>query len=207
MTNRGATAADVPVVVVVGRRGLGKSRWIRRYVEPVQRLFCVDSMGEYPGADVWNAADLVDWHTRGGPRARRWRVRLRDADVGRIDDALAACWDWGPCVVVVDEAQRFKGSGPKDCTPGLRGLLDVGRHRGVAVVGAARRAHELPVNLRANASRWVAFATSEAADLSLMRRAMPWAYDAVCSLRGHDYVDVDMMNGTARVHRFPHLYR
>jgi len=197
----GASASDVPLICVVGRRGLGKSEWTRRHIRGCARLLAVDSLGEYDGADVWRLEELLAWHRRGGPGSRRWRLRLRMGSVDDLDAALAAALDWGPCTVVVEEAHRFKFRGA-DCTPGLEGLVAVGRHRGVAIIACARRPHELPVDVRANASRWVCFNTTARADLAALRHAVPDAAKLVPRLRGHDYIDHDVGTGRSTIHRF-----
>lgn len=76
----------------------------------------------------------------------------------------------GNVTVFWDEADRFLA--PAVRPPEAMVLINSGRHYGVGIVAASRRAARVPRDLSANASRIIVFRTTEPADLQWLREAV-----------------------------------
>jgi hypothetical protein len=128
---------DNEIVCVFGRKGSGKTTWVRRAIAGQRRVLVLDSLGtDYGGGCVVTThTDLVgyidrvkrgDFCTICRPRSE-W-VAQTVLSVGR---RLHDCW------IVVDEADRY-------CRPGhinldLKWIVEYGRHRSLSLIAVSRR--------------------------------------------------------------------
>lgn len=136
-------------VAVVGRKGSGKSEFLRTYVKswPYDALV-VDPTKDFdpdhrftrpwPGGKSWPGPDEDDEH-----RHRRFRVtpnRLRPGHREEIDELILACHQHPePTLEVIDEA-RYLISSDQKVLPGTDVVLNEGRHGPTFVMVANPRA-------------------------------------------------------------------
>lgn len=192
---------QAPVIVVGGPRGRGKSEWIRKYTAECPRVVYMDPVADYPDPERVAVFDVAPslahvhrWARNGRMRDARWQLSCRFDDTAQQDAIMASAYRWGPCVVVVEEAWRFRRGGVGDCTPGLARLLYQGRHEGITVICSAQRPSGLPRAASANASFCIVFATHEPADVKFWRDTLGHAEaaDQVPRLTGHERIEFDM---------------
>lgn len=130
------------VLVVVGRKGEGKSFLVRGFLNRLARSIVIDTQGEYGGVvihDPWSLAAYIN--ERGaGP----FRIAYRDKGLGEsvsqieVFKMLQSCRNvW----LAIEEASKWIG--PNQNERAVNWFFDYGRHNGISVVCVARRAYQL----------------------------------------------------------------
>lgn len=153
----------MPVGVIVGRRGSGKSTLAKAIIPAFSRVLIVDPNHEYEGK-IFDSLGALYTDLRGGGRFRAiYRPPLGVAgkeELDAVDCVAQIAWSVGRCLLVIDEADRYTRMG-KDTLPFIHALIHQGRHRGVGLLGIARRPEGLPKDLIGNARYLYAFHLSE----------------------------------------------
>lgn len=176
--------------VVAGKKGSGKTTWLRRAYAKERRLIVVDPLGEHAVGGV----------AKGRREALLRVVALGRADPGELcrvslrvthrdaDEVLRACFALQPggrvgadpereWCIVVDEADMV--SAPGDKMTGMDILVNYGRHIYSKLYLATRRPHRLSRDATANADVFVLFRTHEPRDVK-------WVQDALGPARAEE---------------------
>lgn len=159
------------ISVVLGRRGSGKTTWIRTRLRTLSRVLVFDTLAEY-GSDTEASPDLpsfLDAVERSQGRYFRISfVPYREDPEAALDIFLRAAWIVGDLTVVIDEVDAV--SSPVSVPWELQKLIRYGRHRRLSVIVASRRAAEVPRLITSQADEVVSFNQSEPTDLEYLRR-------------------------------------
>jgi len=162
--------------VVLGRGGSGKTSLVCFHLSKLRRPVCIfdtNTEAAYLRGGhlvVASARDLVAALLAGATR-----LAFRPAfDPGAGDYQAArvaafelmneAAWHRGGITLVWEEADKVTSAA--HLPPFAGAIVDQGRHRGIAVIAVARRPAKVPRDLTANASRIIAFRSTEARDLA-----------------------------------------
>ena len=180
-----AAQGQVPLVVVIGKRGTGKTRWMRdyisRHVTQTDFLVC-DPEAQYRAEDFHGRATNVSasrfqWVKRTAPG---WVYLFRDAD-GETVARIAL--HMGHCAVVLDEADADYGKQGHwiDKESALWKLVNRGRQHFVGAYVLFRRPVDVSRTSTANASAAVICYVQEQRDLQWIEEN--WGKDAATLVR------------------------
>lgn len=149
------------VLLVVGKKGSGKTNLVREFLNEQDRYIAVDVMGEFGGVVIEEPHSLVAWLNRNRQLAR-WRLSYRDrgfsdvppADVFKALQSLRDCW------LALDEASLWR------FVPQAEWFFAFGRHNNISVAATVQRAHQIGPVMRSQVDVIVSFRQSEPRDLA-----------------------------------------
>ena len=156
------------VRLFLGKGGSGKSTLARHQLRQFSRFVIVDHNGETDyaamGDVVQDAHDLVSRLQAAGQRPCRlvWRGMVTMGSEAAFAWINRAAWAAGGIVVLWEEVDRYMTAGRMP--PEAHQLAHQGRHRGVRIFACARRPHNISRDLSCNATRVMAFRTTEPRD-------------------------------------------
>ena len=165
--------------VVLGRGGSGKSHLVKHWLGAIKgRVVIFDAAAE---DDYARGAVLVEDRDRlidlliAGERRLCWRGLFG----GAFEAVNEIAWAAGDLTLVWEEVDQFGDAGR--LPPWAFKIANQGRHRDIRVIACSRRPARVSRDLTANASRIVAFGTTEPRDLAYLRDYMG---EAAEKLRG-----------------------
>ena len=163
------------ISVVLGRRGMGKTFYVKSKIMQWDRILIFDTMSEYSNTyfdQVYGQRGFVDyWRRRRG--AARFRLIFRDAgQIAPIFDALCQwVYEVGNMAFVVEELSFFAGA--SFAPEPLATIIRCGRHRNIDLIATAQRAADVPKVLIALANQAVIFNQSEPNSLDYLSKWIP----------------------------------
>ena len=172
------------IVVIVGKKGSGKSTRARQLLETRPRRVVIDAMWEHTdGVIVKTFADLAAYVR--DKRHARYSVILRALDPMHVLDAIALATATAPdgstgdpneaplpgAWYLLDEIDRW--ATPTSVPPPIFNLANYGRHFGVSMIVTARRAQRVPLDFRFNADRILIGRVEEPNDLDYLSDRVP----------------------------------
>lgn len=182
------------VTLVFGRKGQGKSYWIKRQLDAMKRhapLIVWDPNREYHGPSGSDPLRVVDF--TGTWRAFLERQRASDGYLGRVviqddyrafDGFCTFVLNCGGLTCVLDELHNFVT--PTKYPQAFKLLFYIGRHRRIDVFAASWRPFGLPPFLRGCADEIRAFQTTEPIDLEWYAKSCTESFSAqLPKLRKH----------------------
>lgn len=191
----------------LGKSGQGKSTLARFQAAQAPRVVIHDPNGEEAWAGgavvVYDRAALV-----AQMRAPRFRICWRGSIGASTPEERVDAFEWanrvtlarGDTLAVWDEVDMFTTHGR--LPPHAYRMVNAGRHVGLRVFACARRPYRLPMDLRANAGRIMAFRMEEPSDLAWMRAKM--GADAAALPGLAQYVALDWTDsGTVKQRKSP----
>lgn len=161
--------AGASVVLILGRRGRGKTTFI------IDEILPVVTRGGLP-VIAW------DWTGELVPFGREIAGRLPAGNLrpglyvltGMRDPESVFAWilDHAPAIVICDELDMFAPAGGQwRGVPSLRRILHLGRHVGVSLIASARRPANLHKDVLALTDVCVCFQVTEPNDLRYLARS------------------------------------
>lgn len=149
---------DPEIIIVLGRRGMGKSTWTKRYCQGLTRVAVWDPKRsyrvEYPG-------DLAEWFAA-HEESPAFRVGgFYDEDQETIGSIAYACQR----TTLILEECAFVFNPNKPFPEWARECVYLGRERGVSVVAVAQRPRSVHIALRSQATRIICFNQHETNDV------------------------------------------
>lgn len=136
-------------VLVIGKKGSGKSRAIKQGLALVPQWMAWDLRGEYAdptigvaGTRLWTDFNAFLAHVRNGGAIAREAFAC---PVEQFPDWCKFVFRTGNLLVVIEELSRYCGSGKP--IPPLLDLLDRSRHAGIDLIAAAPDLAEIPKGL------------------------------------------------------------
>lgn len=149
-------------IVVFGKKGFGKTTWIRRYLyenpEPVYLIY--DHFNEYDDGQIFGSIDeFTIWPDFNFDKNKKFIFR------GEIpfDDFFGLAYDLQNCVAVFDEIDL--ACSPHNTEPNLYKILNYGRHKQVGIISASRRPANVSRNLTSQSDEIISFRIAEPRDL------------------------------------------
>jgi energy-coupling factor transporter ATP-binding protein EcfA2 len=162
-------ARENELVVIIGKKGSGKSTRARKLALSCPRRIYIDSMHEHTDGVIVRSFDALVEYLR--PRVHsNYAVILRTIDEQHIYAALSLGTKGTPeapplpgVTYIVDEADKY--SAPENIIPPIRSIANYGRHFQVSAIFVARRAKRLHIDVRSNADRYIIGHTFEPRDV------------------------------------------
>lgn len=174
------------IVVVVGRKGSGKSHLLGQYARHFPRRLILDFTGEHrrePGARfAWTLSETVTALQAARAAGRRWTVvaALAPADVPRLLPALMPVGRdtergfslaVGGMVIECGEVNEIAPNHNGIAAP-VSSLFMLGRHHRLSILCAARRTTEMHNNVTSQADIICAFRQHQEADVKRIGELM-----------------------------------
>lgn len=145
------------IVLVLGRKGSGKSHWVKYEALPrlrqTQPVVIIDTVYEYAQfGEVFTDADVLfdACYGDGGPR-----VAVLQSGVEEAEAMLEYCYQLQPHTVIVEEAHRY--CSPWYLSDGFDSLVREGRHRQISLVAVTQNFSDLPERFVSQADALVCF--------------------------------------------------
>lgn len=160
---------DREVVVVVGHTGYGKTLWTAGHARGLNRVLIVErwaDKSEYGHVSRFSELrELIAFFER---RPRTFRVSYYPATMAEARYLWMLAWLVGDLTVVIEEADTYF---PRGVIPAeFIELTGRGRHRQISLVVVSRTPYRLPIEIRREADRLIAFHLAE-------RRDRAWVAD------------------------------
>ena len=149
------------IILDMGRTGMGKSIWLRSFLKGRKRIFAFDPLGDL-NVNYLSKSELIDLYDNGGLREENCRVGIRDPDNLELLAAISFLSEnnW----LVIEEASYIFAPGAR-APQWLRDPIFLGRHREISILMSAQRPTSMPVDIRSQASRVIAFSQHEMRDI------------------------------------------
>jgi hypothetical protein len=188
------TEVQNSIVGIVGRKGTGKSTYLRELLRRCPRFVVFDVMAEHSGQG----------HNRfeSGAQLGRFLKWSRDKQTfagayvpggdleEEIEEASRLVYARGQVCFACEEVPLY--THPGYMPPLLGKLIRTGRHRQIDIVWTAQRAAEVPKTLTALTDIWILFSQVEPRDLgALVDRCGREVADRVAALGLHDFFVFD----------------
>lgn len=164
---------DNSILVVLGRKGSGKSTLVREIIREKmverRRVLIIDGMGEYGGEgievvhgvdDALDRIEKIDDHDR---FAYAFRTMRSEDDL----DLIGVAYEVPNQLLVIEEASRYCSA--TQLPDEIGQLVRYGRHREIDMIFIARRPSELHRDVTANADVVVTFQQHEPRDVLYLR--------------------------------------
>ncbi len=183
-----ATNSWAAAVIVIGKRGYGKTTWLNKYAAAYPRIFVFDPFqtfkAEYLSADeIIKRLDEKVFDT--SPRFCIGTSRIDDLDV-----IGSASFITGKCLLIIEECgvAFYKGERIPEW---LQEAVFLGRQKELNYVMTAQRAASIPIELRSQANRFISFRQTEKRDLEWTRDYLGEHYEALPELEELECLDSD----------------
>ena len=153
------------ILVILGRKGSGKSSLAREIVKKLPRVVILDPLEEYPAIRCRTIGALVSFLEEAHARPR-FRVACTFGELEEYETAVDLCREVGNMWVVMEEVNIFT-----DCWARDKPYLDLvrfGRHDRVSIILVAQRAAEIPKLFTSQSDAIVSFNQSEPRDLAYL---------------------------------------
>lgn len=190
--------ADPEIIIVLGRRGFGKSTWTKQYVRGVSRLAVWDPKRSY--AVDW-PSDLSEWFEQ-NEETPRYRIGgFYDQDQEIIGSIAYAKKD--TCLVLEECAFVFNPR--QDFPEWARECVYLGRERGVSVVAVAQRPKSVHIALRSQATRVICFNQHELSDAEWITENFEFSdFDQIKTLSRLECFDISAEGTNRYTVQLPH---
>lgn len=183
------------IVGVVGRKGAGKSTYIRSHLGVCPRVFLFDVMAEYDS--IPNRLETISGVERFFQWAKdrdTWACRFVPG--GDLEEAIEQIcplvYRQGSCLFVCEEIALY--TRPGSVTAEFGKLIRTGRHKEISVVWATQRPAECAKSITALTDLWILFSITEPRDLdAIADRCGAEIANRVSALGQHEFIIWDVM--------------
>lgn len=182
-------ATEKKVIIIIGKRGSGKSFLANKLIDSEPRLVVYDTMSEYKNGIVFGTENYNDfllfWR-----KVYRGRFKLiyrpikPDAEIEQICELV---YSRGDLCFLVEEIDCY-------CTPyqisdNFAGIIQRGRHRNITLIGVTQRPYGIHRLLTSQAKEIYVFSTNEPRDREYLRTLLGQEIDQkLDSLQQYQYV-------------------
>ena len=164
--------SEQKVVLIIGKRGSGKSYLANKVLRDRSRLFVYDCMGDF------NEGVLFAYNQFAG-LSRFWRSHYKGSfrliyrplwPANQLELPAAMAWELGNMTFVIEEAAEC--CQPNQVKDSVAKLVRMGRHRNIEVVAITQRPYELDIMFRSQAKVMLVFNTTEPRDREWLRKVI-----------------------------------
>lgn len=182
-------ATEKKIILVLGKRGSGKSYLANKLIENHHRLFIFDTLSEYEqgvvfGTENWELC-LEFWRK---VYRDNFRLVYRPIDPeAEIDEICELLFELGNVTFLVEEIDCY-------CTaykipPAFAHIIQRGRHKNITLIGVTQRPFGVHRLLTSQAKEIYVFNTNEPRDREYLRTLLGQEIDAkLDSLKQYEYV-------------------
>jgi hypothetical protein len=149
------------VIIILGKRGYGKSTWLQKYGASLPRIFIFDPLKKFP-AEYVTGDELITRFEEG--KLKDGPLKIACHQLIDFDVIGSIAYLSGNNHFIIEECGYcfFKGERIPEW---LQELVFLGRHQGVSLIMTAQRAASIPIELRSQASRFISFRQTETSDI------------------------------------------
>lgn len=191
-----ATASRIPsqrrMVIVTGQTGSGKSTLAQVYLRNKPRVLIADA--GYQEFNAWDFTQsgfesLVEYLKKHQHSSSFFRASYtpRSSEYPELFDLARLL---GPVDFVLEECDRFP------LIPEYEELVARGRHSGVSITALSRFPAAIPIDLRREADRIIAFRHHEPADIEWFKKVIGDAALELPNLGLHEFIEWTRDKGT-----------
>lgn len=196
------------VVVILGRRGTGKTTISRSLQRGFPRIVVIDRLREYYNARFSDPdATSVSRDFKNFSRQlleNRYRPKFkiifqpdRENDSVEFNEALNLIYEMGDCLLVVEDVQIFSSS--HSMPSHLREIILTGRHKKLALFVTTQRPGELHKTLLSQANHVFIGPLHEANDIKYLSAIMGRESENLLDLGDHEFFYFRPGHGLARL--------
>lgn len=161
------------ISVILGKKGSGKTSYVKGKLLDYKRLVIFDFNREYSGYYVVsNPSQLIEVLKLNFEN--EFQVCYQPSPEMAIDEHFTflseAIFTMRNMVFLCEEIDLVSGAG--DMPDGLKKIINYGRHRQISLIGLSRRAHKVPRDLTANADKIITFTQYEPRDIKYLSEYM-----------------------------------
>lgn len=182
-------AVEKKVIIIIGKRGSGKSFLTNKLIETEPRFIVYDTMSEYERGVVFGAENynefLEFWRKTYRSRFRLiYRPLKPDAEIDRVCDLV---YDLGNCCFVVEEIDCYCSS--NQISDKFAAIIQRGRHKNITLIGVTQRPYGINRLLTAMAKEVYVFNTNEPRDREYLRTLLGQEIEPkLDALKQYEYV-------------------
>lgn len=148
------------ITLVFGKTGMGKSNYLKTYLQTLKRVIILDPLDEYPAKEFENVEDMLSYIEANEKEFCVKSCNILDLEVmGEIVDSL------NDVTFIIEEAQRCLPASRQDLPDSLQRIIFLGRHFGRSLVIAAQRPSIVHIAARSQWTRIVTFNLTEVGDV------------------------------------------
>jgi AAA+ ATPase superfamily predicted ATPase len=162
--------AQSEVVVILGKRGSGKTTLARKLSEKHNRVIFYDSTGHdyQDGVICYEIKELFDYLER-VENFEKFRVTFKPLHAERVFPMFCKiCRHLKNLCVVIDEVDLY-ASATGDIDENFLWLVKIGRHSDISMVCVSRRPAEMSRNITAQARQFYIFNSTEPRDIAFLK--------------------------------------
>jgi hypothetical protein len=183
-----ATNSWAAAVIVLGKRGYGKTTWLNKYAERFPRIFVFDPFRTFP-ADYLTCDEIISrLESKWFQETPRYRVGSNVID--DLEVLGSASFLTGKCCLIIEECgiAFYKGERIPEW---LQEAVFLGRQQELNYVMTSQRAASIPIELRSQANRFISFRQTEKRDLEWTRDYLGEHYEELPNLDELECLDSD----------------
>lgn len=177
------------VIVIIGKRGSGKSYLARKLIEREPRLLIFDTMSEYNEGVMFETEELQQFkafwkHVYRRPFRLIYRPLMPEKEIEVIAELVFLL---GNMTFVVEEVDCY-------CTPyqisdAFAHIIQRGRHKNITLIGVTQRPYGIHRLLTSQAKELYIFSTSEPRDRDYLKSLLGQEIEAkLDALQQYQYV-------------------
>lgn len=177
------------VIVIIGKRGSGKSYLARKLIEREPRLLIFDTMSEYLDGVVFDAEELQQFkafwkHVYRRPFRLIYRPLVPEKE---IDEIAELVYLLGNMTFVVEEVDCYCTA--YQISDAFAHIIQRGRHKNITLIGITQRPYGIHRLLTSQAKELYIFSTSEPRDRDYLKSLLGQEVEAkLDALEQYQYV-------------------
>jgi len=154
----------------LGKKGSGKTTWIKKNLIQFKKIIIIDTIGEYKhyGLCAENF-DQFEYYLTKHYLDRRFVINIQVDEREEIDKIFNFIirYKLENLTIIADEVQKYYSN--NDFNPDFDRLINFGRHYGINIIGTSRRPSSIKKDLIANADKIILFRIQETNDLKYLK--------------------------------------
>lgn len=155
------------ITLIFGKTGTGKSTKAKSLIKESlsSRIIVIDALAEYDEfIIVENFLDFYEYVKDN----QDFKLACRFSSDMDIEYLFKIVFELGNILLIVEEAEIYISPYAKQSN--FLRLVRYGRHKNISIIGIARRAAELSIDLRANTDNIISFKQTELTDIEIMKK-------------------------------------
>ena len=159
---------EAVIRLVLGKRGCGKSYYVKQDIKDEKRLIVYDTMGEYTdfGVPIYDIDGLIDFWTNKTESNFRiiYQPLQPEVEFDYVCRLVYACRD---LTFVAEEIDTF--CSPSGLSLAFANIIQRGRHKNIEFYGVSQRPYGIARSISAQAKEIVTFKQTEPRDIEYLK--------------------------------------
>ena len=180
------TSEERKIILILGKRGGGKSYLVKQHLEGFNRFLVYDTLGEYTqGVIFQDIPSLVEFWQK----HYQEDFRLVYQPLQPEEDFAAVCelvWACGNMVLVVEEIDRFTDSHSLGFE--FANIVQRGRHRHITLIALSQRPYRVNRTLSSQVKEMYTFKQNEPRDIDFISEFIGEDVERIRELPLYNYI-------------------